>query len=410
MNNFVCEASENIGYVTLKDVPQYVRKEADAVYERFCQWKEDEDCIVFPVLTDLHTKSDSSRIRQIAYTSATTDLFEYDFFANLGDIGVDLSSDLNEDIAVANNTLQEMKRFSGTTSIICKGNHDNSRNGFTQQMFIDLVQAPLVCENERIVYNRTHACGYLDLDNKGLRVYFLNSSDGETRGYVYTVDQIRWFAESLEYVPEGFDVVVLTHYISVPEAMWVHYNEPAANNELLCDVINCFREKEAKFIAGMLCDYRSVSPNSHFVGVVYGDRHFDYLNTYRGINVACTQGYGGISDDNLPPCGRKTSFDTYSEMLVDVVAICPRRGEVRYFRMGAGGADCDRGYRYYSGGNSNSDFTTVVQEIDDSATEQHGSVKYIDLQGRPISPKCKTPFRIQVSKGRGKVVGNGAGM
>lgn len=376
---------------TLYMSSMYVRYEADCTYARFCEWRGEDECIVFPVLTDLHSESGSSRMRQIANTAATTDLFSYDLFANLGDTGIDLKGDLDEDVRVAQRTLKEMKRYTGSVSVICKGNHDTSRAGFTSQMFVDKLQAPLVEGVNGVTYYREHACGYVDLDAKRMRVYFLNSSDIEGYAYGYSLEQMLWFADTLSRIPDGYHVVVLTHYTYVPEYQWVGFEpDHAENNDMLYDIIHAFQQKLTCRKGGLLCNFSRVSPESLFVGIITGDRHFDYMGKYRSINVTSTQGYGGIKKEAVPESGRRTQFNSYDDLLVDVVAIKPAKREVRYFRLGAGGAACDRGYNYGPGYDFMEENSRTPSNV-------------YDLDGRRVIRNNRLPITIHYRNGQGRI-------
>ena len=51
---------------------------------------------------------------------------------------------------------------------------------------------------------------------------------------------------------------------------------------------------------------------------------------------------------NVIPGAHLTTFDSSKQMLIDFVAIKPAKHEVKIFRLGAGGTERDRGYKYNS--------------------------------------------------------------
>ena len=65
-----------------------------------------------------------------------------------------------------------------------------------------------------------------------------------------------------------------------------------------------------------------------------------------GVNYIVFQGFGGMSKDVLPSWARYLTVNPLTELLFDVVAIKPQKGEIKIFRIGKGGADYDREFTF----------------------------------------------------------------
>lgn len=346
---------------TLAPTISNLQSTVNDTYERLLKWKGQDEVLVFPVITDMHTGSNSLRMQHIICVVESDAKFQYDLLVNLGDVGIDGGDGLSADRDVAETTLRAMQRFDGP-SVVCRGNHDTSPAGFTHSMFTEMLQAPLSRKHPKGDYMQRHGCGYIDFEQKRIRIYYLNSSDtsvspsdgasgeetlsSDSQRYSYSREQLGWIAESLGNLPDGWQVMVLTHYAEAPEAMWIGYDDRAKGAEILYSIINAFQQRRDATVEGIECRFAHLSADTRFIGISYGDRHFDYMGEYHDIHLACTQGYGGIERNFVPQRGVLTLFNPHIQILVDIVAIKPSAREVRYFRLGAGGRLRDRSYHY----------------------------------------------------------------
>ncbi|MBP5566682.1 MAG: hypothetical protein J6X57_04240 [Bacteroidales bacterium] len=66
---------------------RYVKPQVKEAYKRFAAWKGDDEVLVYPILTDVHTCGRFS-YKHIGYGATAAKMFGADFMANLGDIGL----------------------------------------------------------------------------------------------------------------------------------------------------------------------------------------------------------------------------------------------------------------------------------------------------------------------------------
>ena len=128
--------------------------EADilSTFKRFTVLERTERTVVFPVLSDLHTileDIDTSEpglrntLNAIETVHQADSLFNFDFFADLGDIGLELPQNEEE---LARKRLLEA--YSGAhhcilkPSIVCMGNHDYDHGKLTDAEFGDIMNRP----------------------------------------------------------------------------------------------------------------------------------------------------------------------------------------------------------------------------------------------------------------------------
>lgn len=348
---------------SLYDTPEDVRRGAEIAYASFSRWRGNDACMVFPIVTDIHS-TNIKRYKQVGYAARTDELFHYDLFVNLGDIGIDYCKDHDaaRDLLVC--FAEEMSKWEGAPSIYCKGNHEYLHNDITQDEIVDALQLPLAAAHPDCRWYADHACGYVDFKDKMMRVYFLNSSDFDEQGYMFSVDQLRWLANTLAETPKSFDVLILVHFPCSPSAhIWSGLT--AVNQDLYLSILEGFNNRTAGFgVAGVgeksiwdnpdagkivKWDFTGVSPDTHLVGNLCGDSHFDSLSMHRGIWFLTSQGYGPLKDPELLPHGSiHTVFDDTRCTLFDIVAIKYEKRQVGVFRVGAGSGICNRFFSYGS--------------------------------------------------------------
>ena len=330
------------------DVPAFVMEEAEKTWRRFLTWQGGDDCLVFPIVTDVHTFGNTN-YKHIGYAARTNRLFGYDFFANLGDTGIDGGTDTADtDYAILRNTVSEMMKYDGPVAVVCKGNHDYGKLPISTAVFTDSLQRPLIRRARMdVAYNATHACGYFDNGRTRIRVFFLNTSDGETGAYVMSKEQLRYLIDGLRSLPEGYHALILTHYCVDSCGKWNTWpNTSMSNHDIYLAILKAFVGKEAGSLNDVSWDFTEVAPSCRLIGNLCGDSHFDNANKVNGINFVISQGYGGVSEADRPEGCVYTPFDKSTAMLVDVVAVKPSQNKFKIFRIGAGGENCDREFTY----------------------------------------------------------------
>ena len=318
-----------------KDIPDYVMDEAAVSYERFEAWKGDDEVVVFPILTDIHSHERYS-YQHIGYAVKTDELFHYDFMVCLGDIGLNVgpsnvSRQYVEDVIAF--TRAEMDRYKGVF-LYAAGNHDwdDGQGGVhTDQFLSDTFQKPALeyaDGNLHLVPGKVYC--YYDVPQKNVRVVLLNSEGSRTQApayYLFDDEQMEWFKDLLDNTSPDTAVIVMSHYMPHPIGRW--HNTPEAvtlaSNERLMSVLSDYGTRRS--IVGLFC----------------GDSHVNTIVTEGGINYYITQGLGGVAVRDMMDGTTHEFFDYRGQTCCDVIAVKPALRQVRSFRIGAGGAayDCD---------------------------------------------------------------------
>lgn len=333
-----------------------VMNATEQVYSRYNEWVGNDIVIVFPIITDLHSGGNDN-YKHISYVNETDKIFNYNFIANLGDIGLDVEA--TNTVESANLLLSEIsarhREYSGIT-LFCKGNHDQNGGSNT------------IISNERLAsflqitppnspnydYNRpiNKNYGYLEFKTQKVRVFFTDSSDIDYYGY--SEEQLKYIIDNLTSMPSNYTAVILTHLCPNEIGRWYYKWNPNPSPFRITNR-STFREIFKGFVAKttgeakedkISLSWNFTKSSGKLAGILCGDSHFDANTTIDGVNLVITQGYGYISDHERPPHAIVTHFDRNSEILVDIVAIKPSKREMRYFRLGAGGDIRDRSFYF----------------------------------------------------------------
>lgn len=360
--------------------------EIAAALDRFRQWKGEDETVVFPVTTDLHAwypdLADSpgpggDPKMHIPYALRVGDRFGADFHLDLGDIGSDR-------VATRSNGLQGAK-FAETRSatreerrrrevsqfalydktdrpvFCCVGNHDliyaeraGDENDWTSVNPAEFGNrfSPLA-HGADAVWGEGKHYGYWDVPGKRFRLIFLDNFEFATR-CGFSAEQVRFLIRALA-VPEDFTVLVAMHRSLVPSSCcWLRngtmrcrnsYNGKAARFGVkqVVRILEDFVAHEKGSSGGFAWDF-TAHKGSRLAGVLTGDSHYDNWTVQNDVLWLCRQGYGSISREHELPHengAKHVSVSLKDTMLVDVVAVKPRTGELRIFRVGADGAEGD---------------------------------------------------------------------
>lgn len=347
------------------EIPAWAQNAIQETFERFSAWKGTDETVVLPTISDVHSGrgdfaepldwSDSkNHIRLLQHAAV---VFGADATLDLGDIGFDrLPNWKPSDEATARQRLQSQRALyenAPVPAFFCMGNHDSGRsygetfselrlserdygemfNGATKNRGVEFSTGP----------NQDY--GYWDVPEKSCRVIFLNTSDSAEVGY--SDDQVRFLLQALE-TADGRTVVVFEHvclhptigdwYDAFPGGLFKH-------QRTVIHLLQTFALRTKEKIGDFESDFESAE-NTSLAGVIAGDSHFDAQSTRYGVNYAVTQGYGTVSARNVPEEGAYTPFERSNSMLCDVVAIKPTSGEMKIFRIGAGGESRDRTFHF----------------------------------------------------------------
>lgn len=320
----------------------------NAGIEDFREWKQQDCCVLFPLISDLHsnlTESDprnSQRRVSVDHLKLLFGIAEEtgaDFAADLGDDGFDVPLKTGDECRELLRRMEDICLGRRTPFIHCVGNHDNFFQ-FESGSWGSWL-ARMNGEKTGFSINMDGGYGSYTIPGKECCVFFLNTSDGCRAGF--SEKQLAFLRNGLSELARGHTAIVLTHISPSNRARWKKYKEagvPARFPELT-DLLTSF-----------------VRSGGRLAGVFSGDSHFDYFDFEDGVNCFVTQGYGGISPTSeLPPqgrvyhqysdlMGRSDSFDSGEFCLIDLAAVKMEKREIRIFRLGAGGFNFHRGAKF----------------------------------------------------------------
>lgn len=361
----LCACNDELAYydgTSLHDTPKDLRAGVDKASAALTRWVGDDAYFLFPVITDIHSTY-LKRYKHIGYMAATREVFAYDMFVNLGDLGLDEFFEKDEASELLNNIVSETRRWDGIPAFYCKGNHEYLKHDISQDDLVSALITPFVGMAEGSNLLPEHACGYLDFTAKKIRVFFLNTSDWDEKGYMFSANQLQWLAKSLSSVPAGYDVIILAHFACAP-ALHTWAKTHAENQNVYFAMLEDFCSRKA---GGEICgcssgcvndnpyrgeritwDFSAVPADVCLVGNICGDSHFDALTLHGSVWYLTSQGYGGWNESSgpLPANCIRTDFNSETKTLFDIVAVKYRKRQVGVFRVGAGGAVCNRFFTY----------------------------------------------------------------
>lgn len=319
-------------------IPDFVVPQVTEAHDRYMEWKGDDETIIFPIFTDIHSHTDY-RFRHIGYVGETSDIWNYDFMLCLGDVGVNLGpAHISKDITntILTKVSDEMKKYPGLFLFV-PGNHDwdGGEGTFTsEERFQELFQEPgLEKANGNLHLTEGKVYHYYDIPEKNFRIILLNScGTGTQQGtyYIFDNEQVEWFKNIVNGTPKEMSILVACHYMPHPNGRW--HNTPAPytlqSNERMMDVL------------------AELKKDHNLIGLFCGDSHFNMHEVDRDVNYFVTQCMSCCSLENLMPGTRRADIDVNESLCCDVIAVKPAKNEVHTFRIGAGGADFDYEFRY----------------------------------------------------------------
>lgn len=319
----------------------FVKPQVDEAVKRYREWKGNDETLVFPMVTDVHTAGRFSYYH-VGYAAEVAKGFDADFMVNFGDIGLNAFPATEDSLyaqSIVDNIREQMLKYDGIW-LYTPGNHDfDGGQGrlFSEGYLSETFQKPWqerAGENLHLVPGRT--LGYYDIPEKGIRAVILNSQGTGTReGRYYYFDdaQIEWVKGVLADTPENLSVLFLAHYTPVKIGRWKTF---AQHPELY------LLDNDEK-IKDVIADY---AKDRKVVGFFTGDSHCNFHIEEKGVDYYTSQGYGWATPDLLLDGTRRAYFDYVDNLCIDVVCVKPALGEVHTFRVGAGGADFDYSFVY----------------------------------------------------------------
>ena len=315
----------------------------------FQAWKQQDRCVVFPIITDLHsnwTESDPRNsqkritVKHLDLLFQAAEAAKADFAADLGDDGFEVPLKTEEEGRRLLEYMSAVCTPNAVPFIHCIGNHDMFFNRLDDAFWGGWL-AGINEGKTGFGIERDGGYGCYDVPGKECRVLFLNTSDHPQRAG-FSETQLKHLQKQLMSIPSGHTAIVLTHICPLNSARWRNYP--------VMDTIARFPE-----LTGLLTGF--VRSGGKLAGVFSGDSHFDYFDSLDGVNYFVTQGCGGVGPKALPPqgrvyhqvseqLGRSDTFDSTEHCLIDLAAVKTEKREVRIFRLGAGGFYFHRGAKY----------------------------------------------------------------
>ncbi len=342
------------GNLIAADIPDGITAKIEETYKRFEQWRGTDPVIVFPLMTDIHSfrpnlpsppDFNDSKCH-LLYGKTAAIKFNADFFADLGDIGLDHPTTHNPENAqkrlAANLTIY--KNFP-LPVLFCMGNHDHNNKSFyiSSRDYGEMFNGMTKNKGVPLITGPNSDYGFYDIPGKKCRVFFLNTSDFGYYGF--SENQLQFLADNLR-LPEGSSAVVLEHYCVPAIGHWNSFLDTKAQNEKIFIKILEARAANTKGSEKSVHWDFTQSRQVSLVGVICGDSHFDHQTKINGVHYIITQGYGGINPKEASQGSVHLRFDRSKDLLIDVAAIKPDKKIMKIFRIGAGGAERDREFKF----------------------------------------------------------------
>ena len=299
-------------------------------FRRFEALEKTDRMLVFPLITDLHSILEDidpaepglrNTIPVIHTLHEADRLFDFGFFADLGDTGLELpQTQADPDANALLKAYAEAHAHTAKPVLVCMGNHDYNYGKLSPVEFGERFNMPSFLRGHTLTFGKDPSYGFLDLRAKKIRVFFLNTGSGAP----YRLDEIQedFLQKHLQELGTGWLAVILMHFCP-------HLTRERGISSGLDSSMVRFRkimEKYADRIGGIFC----------------GDSHYDAEFSIGGIPGFVSQGYGGVRQSSLPPGTRYNVFDSTRTMLAEIVVIRPELSRIDLLRMGIKDAAADR--------------------------------------------------------------------
>lgn len=303
----------------------------EKTFRRFKSLERTERMLVFPLITDLHSILKDidpaepglrNTLPVIHALHEADKLFDFDFYADLGDIGLELKHTKSAPDAKA--LIEAYAAAHAQTSkpvLVCMGNHDYNHGKLSPKKFGERFNLPSLRRGHALTFGKDPSYGFLELRSKKFRIFFLNTGNG--RPYRLDEAQTDFLKNHLQELDTGWMALILMHVCPHPAGAWVDSDyKPDSSLTQFGRII----EKYADRIGGIFC----------------GDSHFDAEFHIGGIPGFVSQGYGGVLESSMPAGARKNPFDSTQTMLAEIVVVRPEKKRIDLLRMGIKDVSADR--------------------------------------------------------------------
>ena len=293
-------------------LPAWIYPEADAVAERVRQCHGESDLTVL-LLTDTHDTlggiwSDTRRSLQ-----AVADRITPDALVHLGDFADGLLPAAYTRLFVRRQ-IQQLREISQNL-YCCIGNHDRNAFRGNKERF-----SPEECAE--LYLQRRQSCYLVDVPEKKLRLFFLDSFDPDHKErYGFSGKEVFWFVLNLRFTPPGYKVLVFSHV--TPIAKNHVWSDTIRNGEKMLEILGRFRKRRRGSVLGW----------------IHGHNHAEQITWTHGfpvIGIGCAK----LEDfTEHKPEGSVTYSrvqGTRTQELWDVLIIHPEEESLDFIRFGAG--------------------------------------------------------------------------
>ena len=332
---------------SIQTIPSFVLEDGRATYRRMMDWAQGDELYTLAQVTDVHSAG-SEKYKVLEWLDSLNDLYGFNVIANFGDIGLD-TSETNGDKAKSFALIENTKRYMRGCNpwIFLKGNHERLENGIVANngMYGSIFNRPLAKNKNNITLSEDGCYGYIDDVRTKTRFIFTNSSD---TGYYYgfTNAQLQFVIDSIMSAADGYKIIVGSHYCIDEIGRWTSYPDECVGSSAMRAILKSAANHTAGSAAdkGLSWDFSSKT-NVKLVCSIAGDSHFNNYVKRDGVNYIVRQGYGGVSDSEMPDGATKDSFTWNSICNFDVLAV-KSNGEAKVFRIGIGGEARDVKFTY----------------------------------------------------------------
>ena len=367
--NTAIDSIEENGFVSL---PSNIKEEIGTTFKRFSSWNAGKDKIAFPVFTDIHAGKNFDKIKQLKNLIDNFNQFGFDFYANLGDVGIDVAY-TNGGLDASYKLLNYISDVSNTANapvLFANGNHETIVKELPTRVRKEYLNKPQERKWKGLKYVDGGNNGTYTNEEKKLKVIILDNypkGDNDNPSYLTYegIDeaQLSWFIEELVKAKDIETIIVLEHSFPYYKGNWrskkeiggeVTYEDPPANDNYkpsrasIRNAIIAFNKRQK----GEDLIYNNVSydfseATGTICGLFSGHSHFDVHHQEEGLLLVCHQSMGDLNlETEMPSWGIYSGFNKLENTLMDIVSICPSARQIKIFRVGAGGEKRDREFSY----------------------------------------------------------------
>ena len=319
-------------------LPNFVLAESLLTYNRVMNYLN-EHSFLLAHITDVHS-GNSERFYHIGYLNELNKSWGFNVLCNNGDIGLDVGETETEAMSLLYNVKSQMNCTSPW--LFCKGNHERL---VSMKKLGNIFMKPSQRQFPIIKFGTDNGLyGYIDNDESNVRTIYLNTSDADDgSGYNISIEQMTWLINTLNQSGER-NVVILTHFCIHPIGAWKDSSGYTSDERIvtLRQILEDFANNQNGGNTDLNLSWDFSMVKAKLVCVLAGDSHFNNYIKDNGVNYIVRQGYGGVSDNNLPTenGATKDDFDSSTQCLFDVLVVNDN-SNAKVFRIGAGGESRD---------------------------------------------------------------------